>query len=55
MEKLTYKQLREIAISQGLPDNKITIGIWAKLNGYIRHHIAKPDGKQWYFYTKDKD
>mgnify|MGYP000020694953 FL=1 len=36
MRLLTYEEIREKALSQGVSDNKVSIGIWAGLNGYIK-------------------
>ncbi len=35
-EYITYKDLRLLAIKDNIPDNKISIGIWAKINGYFQ-------------------
>lgn len=36
MQLLTYEEIREKALSQGISDNKVSIGMWAGLNGYIK-------------------
>lgn len=36
MRLLTYEEIREKALSQGISDNKVSIGMWAGLNGYIK-------------------
>lgn len=36
MQLLTYEEIREKALSQGISDNKVSIGMWASLNGYIK-------------------
>ncbi|MEE0590695.1 MAG: hypothetical protein UC738_11120 [Bacteroides stercoris] len=36
MRLLTYEEIREKALSQGVSDNKVSIGMWASLNGYIK-------------------
>lgn len=36
MQVLTYEEIREKALSQGISDNKVSIGMWAGLNGYIK-------------------
>lgn len=53
MEKLTYQELRELAIKAGIPDHKIAVGMWIKLQGYVKHHYTNKDRKSSYFYTKD--
>jgi hypothetical protein len=35
-ELLTYEQIREIALKQNIPDNRVSIGIWAQNNGYFK-------------------
>lgn len=35
-QEFSYKQLRQLALTQGVDDNKISIGIWGKLNGYSK-------------------
>lgn len=32
----TYNQIRQLAISKGVADNKVSIGIFAKLQGYVK-------------------
>lgn len=48
-----YEELKHLAIQAGVPDNKVSIGIWLKLNGWkkIRKNIDK---KITYFYIKEK-
>jgi hypothetical protein len=36
MQLLTYEEIRAKALSQGISDNKVSIGMWAGLNGYIK-------------------
>ena len=33
-EKLTYQDIRTIALANGIKDNKVSVGMWAKLNGF---------------------
>lgn len=33
---IDYSQIREIALQNGIDDNKVSIGMWAKMNGYIK-------------------
>ena len=42
-KELTYAQVRELAIARYVDDNKISIGVWAKQNGYIK----KKRQKEW--------
>lgn len=40
-QELTYAQVRELAIAQHVDDNKISIGVWAKQNGYFKKKRQK--------------
>lgn len=33
-KELTYEELRERAINEGIKDTKVSIGMWAKIKGY---------------------
>ena len=35
----TYDEVREMAIKEGIADNRIIIGIWLKMNGYLKRII----------------
>lgn len=50
-ELITFQQLRELALAQNVDDSKITIGVWAKLNGYSRKRIQR-DNKVSTVYIK---
>ena len=50
-QKFSYKQLRQLALTQGVDDNKISIGIWGKLNGYSKKRIQR-DNKVSTVYIK---
>lgn len=51
MNLLTFTDIRIIAVKEGVPDNKVEIGIQAKNNGY--YQIKKRiDGKVKTFYFK---
>lgn len=43
MNFITYEELRILAIKEDIPDNKVSIGIYAKMNGYyqIKRQIDK--------------
>lgn len=36
MKYYTYNEVREIAIKNNSDDNRVSVGIWAKINGYIK-------------------
>ncbi len=48
---ITYQELRVKAIKDGVQDNKVTIGVWAKLNKYYQIR-KKVDNKVQIFYFK---
>ena len=55
MERLTYSQIKEMAIMQGIESNKRAVGRYAKRMGYKRHHTTNKNGSQYYYYIKDGD
>lgn len=50
-QELTYEQVRELAIARYVDDNKISIGVWAKHNGYIKKKRQK-DNRVYTVYIK---
>lgn len=36
MKYFTFEELKEIAFNNGIIGNKVTIGIWARMNGYLK-------------------
>ena len=36
MKYYTFKELKQIAFNNGITGNKVTIGIWARMNGYLK-------------------
>lgn len=50
-QELTYVQVRELAIAQHVDDNKISIGVWAKQNGYFKKKRQK-DNRVYTIYIK---
>lgn len=50
--KVTFSQLKEMAIQQGIESNKRCVGEYARMQGYKRHHTTLKDGTQHYYYTK---
>ncbi|MCS2964163.1 hypothetical protein NXY15_25250 [Bacteroides thetaiotaomicron] len=49
--EIAFLQLRELALAQHVDDNKISIGVWAKLNGYFKKRRQK-DNKVYTIYIK---
>jgi hypothetical protein len=52
--RLSFSQIKEMAIQQGTDSNKRAVGMYAKKIGYIRHHTTNKFGDQFYYYTKDE-
>lgn len=50
-QELTYEQVRDLAIARYVDDNKISIGVWAKQNGYIKKKKQK-DNRVYTIYIK---
>ena len=36
MEYYTFEQLKEMAFKDGITGNKVAVGIWAKMNGFLK-------------------
>ena len=36
MEYYTFEQLKEMAFKDGIIGNKVAVGIWAKMNGFLK-------------------
>ena len=53
MNCLTFDQIRELAIKDNIPDNKVSIGVWAKYKGYIKKRKQKHN-KVSIMYCKDE-
>lgn len=51
----TYNEIRDIAISKGISNNKVSIGIWAKLNGFIKVKQKIENNKIVSVYMLDND
>lgn len=51
---INYQDLRVLAVSQGVSDNKVSIGIWAKANGYYQIKKRK-DYKVTIYYYKPNE
>lgn len=54
-ELFTYNELREQAIKEGIADNKVSVGLWAKINGYYKAKREIRDNKFVWLYTKNND
>lgn len=49
MQTFTYEEIREKALKQGVTDNRLRVGLWASLNGYIKSK-RKIQGKVYTIY-----
>lgn len=52
MNELNYDEIRELAIQKGVKDTKVSIGMWAKFNGYIKYKRIIKDNKFMWIYRK---
>ena len=52
--RLSFSQIKEMAMQQGTESNKRAVGMYAKNNGYKRHHTTNKNGSQYYYYIKDE-
>lgn len=50
--RMKFDDLRDLALLNGIPDNKIYIGVWAKLNGYIKKSSKDKNRKNYNYYVK---
>lgn len=41
MEYINFEELRKLALVEQIPDNKVSIGIWAKIKGYKKKRKQK--------------
>lgn len=48
---IDYLEIRKMAINAGIPDNRIAIGLWAKLKGY-RIKQVRLNGTRVYRYFR---
>lgn len=53
---LTYQDIREIALRHGIKDNKVSIGIWANLFGFVKKRkMIKGTNYLFYFKTSGSE
>lgn len=50
---ITYEELRQIALKDNIADNKVSIGIWAKINGYEKVKREIRNNKFVWLYRKN--
>ncbi len=50
-QTFNYQQIRELALAQHVDDNKISIGVWAKQNGYFKRKRQR-DNRVYTVYIK---
>lgn len=53
-ETITFDELRELAVKEGIKDNKVSVGMWAKFNGYTRYKRKIRDNRIIWTYVKAK-
>ena len=54
MKYYTYNELCEIAKAKGIKPNKVMVGIWAKINGYIKVKQKITDNRLISVYIKSE-
>ena len=52
-KELTYEELRERAINEGIKDTKVSIGMWAKIKGYKKLYRKIINNKFTWIYIKE--
>lgn len=52
IETKTFDELRELAISEGIKDTKVSVGMWAKFKGYTRYKRRIIDNRIIWTYIK---
>ena len=50
MEYYTFEQLKEMAFKDGITGNKVAVGIWAKMNGFLKKKEADKTSVELQFY-----
>ena len=50
IEVFTFEELKEIAKQQGIKPTKVSVGIWAYLNGYIKQRKQINKKRTNYYY-----
>ena len=54
-ETITFDELRELAVKEGIKDNKVSVGMWAKFNGYTRYKRRIRDNRIVWTYVKSQN
>lgn len=49
----TFEELRDIATNENVADNKVSVGLWAKIKGYKKAKRVIRNNKFVYLYRKD--
>ena len=52
MEYYTFEQLKEMAFKDGITGNKVAVGIWAKMNGFLKKKKQIKQNWDYYDYVK---
>lgn len=51
LQMKTFEEIKKEAIKRGVEPNNVSIGIWAKINGYVKTRKIEK-GKVRYYYLK---
>ncbi len=49
--RLTFAEIREMALREGIADNKVSIGLYAKVKGYKKICKKDKNKKSVYYYV----
>lgn len=55
MKYYTFDELKQIAFNNGITGNKVTIGIWARMNGYLKKKKQINKHRITYYFKLDDD
>ena len=50
---LSYDDIRDLATKAGIADNKVSIGLWAKIKGFVKVKREIRNNKFVWLYRKD--
>lgn len=49
---MRYADIRKLALECGIKDNRVSVGMWANINGYIKKCSKDKDRHNYYYYIK---
>lgn len=54
-ELFTYEQIRQLALADGITDNKVSVGMWARIKGYYKTRKMVKGKSQLMYYIEKND